>query len=83
MGGGRAARAPGRHAAPLRGAARLAWAPRLLDHGVARAGLACCAAIAALACARGFGAMNPVAGDLTKPAVTWAVLVAVVNYKML
>jgi hypothetical protein len=39
-------------------------------------GLACCAATAAaaVACVRGFGAVNPVA---------WAVLLAVVNYKML
>ena len=51
----------------------------------ARAGLACCAGMAAgaVACARGFGAVNPVAGDLAKPAVAWAVLLAVVNYKML
>ncbi|CAL4910303.1 unnamed protein product [Urochloa decumbens] len=65
--------------------AALAWAPLVLGHGAARAGLACCAAMAAgaVACARGFGAVNPVAGDLAKPAVAWAVLLAVVNYKML
>ena len=40
-------------------------------------------AAAAVACARGFGAVNPVAGDLAKPAVAWAVILAVVNYKML
>ncbi|KAF8725895.1 hypothetical protein HU200_020463 [Digitaria exilis] len=63
----------------------LAWAPLVLGHGAARAGIACCAAMAAaaVACARGFGAVNPVAGDLAKPAVAWAVLLAVVNYKML
>ncbi|OEL14063.1 hypothetical protein BAE44_0024919 [Dichanthelium oligosanthes] len=65
--------------------ASLAWAPLVLGHGAARAGLACCAAMAAgaVACARGFGAVNPVAGDLAKPAVAWALLLAVVNYKML
>ena len=36
-----------------------------------------------MACARGCGAVNPVAGDLAKPAIAWDVLVAVVNYKML
>jgi len=66
-------------------ACALAWAPLVLGHGAARAGLACCAGMAAgaVACARGFGAVNPVAGDLAKPAVAWAVLLAVVNYKML
>ncbi|EES17723.1 hypothetical protein BDA96_09G049200 [Sorghum bicolor] len=68
--------------------AALAWAPLVLGQGHAaapRAGLACCAAMAAaaVACARGFGAVNPVAGDLAKPAVAWAVILAVVNYKML
>ena len=65
--------------------AQRAWAPLVLGHGVARAGLTCCAAMAAgaLACARGCGAVNPVTGDLAKPAVAWDVLVAVVNYKML
>jgi hypothetical protein len=66
-------------------ACALAWAPLVLGHGAARAGLACCAAMAAAAaaCARGFGAVNPVAGDLAKPAVAWAVLLAVINYKMI
>ncbi|PUZ64075.1 hypothetical protein GQ55_3G114500 [Panicum hallii var. hallii] len=66
-------------------ACALAWAPLVLGRGATRAGLACCAAMAAgaVACARGFGAVNPVAGDLAKPAVAWAVLLAVVNYKML
>ncbi|XP_066368035.1 translocator protein homolog [Miscanthus floridulus] len=66
--------------------AALAWAPLVLGrHAAPRAGLACCAAMAAaaVACARGFGAVNPVAGDLAKPAVAWAVILAVVNYKML
>jgi len=65
--------------------AALAWAPLVLGHGAARAGLACCAAMAAsaVACVSGFGAVNPVAGDLAKPAVAWAVILAVVNYKML
>ena len=70
--------------------AALAWAPLVLGQGqghaaAPRAGLACCAAMAAaaVACARGFGAVNPVAGDLAKPAVAWAVILAVVNYKML
>ena len=40
-------------------------------------------AAGAVACARRFGAMNLVAGDLAKPAVAWAVLLAVVNDKML
>jgi hypothetical protein len=40
-------------------------------------------AAAAAACARGFGAVNPVAGDLAKPTVAWAVLLAVINYKMI
>ena len=40
-------------------------------------------AAAAVACARGFGAVNPVAGDLAKPGVAWAVLLAVINYKMM
>ncbi|RLN11756.1 hypothetical protein C2845_PM09G14180 [Panicum miliaceum] len=66
-------------------ACALAWAPLVLGHGTAHAGLACCAGMAtgAMACARGFGAVNPVAGDLAKPAVAWAMLLAVVNYKML
>ncbi|XP_066364449.1 translocator protein homolog [Miscanthus floridulus] len=65
--------------------AALAWALLVVGHGATRAGLACCAAMAAaaVACARGFGAVNPVAGDLAKPAVAWAVILAVVNYKML
>lgn len=65
--------------------ASLAWAPLVLGHGAARAGLACCAAMAgaAVACARGFGGVNPVAGDLAKPGVAWALILAVVNYKML
>ncbi|XP_062230780.1 translocator protein homolog [Phragmites australis] len=65
--------------------AALAWAPLVLGHGAAGAGLACCAAMAAgaVACARGFGGVNPVAGDLAKAGVAWAVLLAVINYKML
>ncbi|KAL6840941.1 hypothetical protein ACP4OV_029201 [Aristida adscensionis] len=78
---------PGATAAPFAAqlGAALAWAPLVLGHGAARAGMACCAAMAcaAAACARGFGAVNPVAGDLAKPGVAWALLLAVFNYKML
>ncbi|XP_052157265.1 translocator protein homolog [Oryza glaberrima] len=65
--------------------AALAWAPLALGLAAPAAGLACCAAMAAgaAACARGFGGVNPVAGDLAKPCVAWAVLLAVINYKMM
>jgi translocator protein len=74
--------------AVLAAAAWMAWAEggmHARPGATARAGLACCAAMAAaaVACVLGFGAVNPVAGDLAKPAVAWAVLLAVVNYKML
>jgi hypothetical protein len=55
----------------------LAWAPLVLGHGAARVGLACCAAMAAVGGVHGLGAVNPVAGDLAKPVVSWVVLLAV------
>lgn len=66
-------------------AAAAAWPVLALRLGAAGAGLAACAAMAggAAACARGFGGVNPVAGDLAKACVAWAVLLAVINYKML
>ncbi|KAL6608222.1 hypothetical protein ACP70R_041285 [Stipagrostis hirtigluma subsp. patula] len=77
---------PGATALPfaLQLGAALAWAPLVLGHGAGRAGMACCWVMAggAVGCARGFGAVNPVAGDLAKPGVAWAVLLAVINYKM-
>uniref|UniRef100_A0A0D9WCX4 Uncharacterized protein n=1 Tax=Leersia perrieri TaxID=77586 RepID=A0A0D9WCX4_9ORYZ len=58
--------------------AAVAWAPLALGLASPAAGMACCAAVAAgaAACVRGFGAVNPVAGDLAKPCVAWAVLLA-------
>ncbi|KAE8772261.1 translocator protein [Hordeum vulgare] len=80
-------RRPGATLAPF--AAQLlaaaAWPALALRLGAGWAGMACCAAMAAGAgaCVRGFGGVNPVAGDLAKPCVAWAVLLAVMNYKML
>uniref|UniRef100_A0A0E0KYK8 Uncharacterized protein n=1 Tax=Oryza punctata TaxID=4537 RepID=A0A0E0KYK8_ORYPU len=80
-------RRPGATLAPFMAqlVAALAWAPLALGLAAPVAGLACCAAMAAgaVACARGFGGVNPVAGDLAKPCVAWAVLLAVINYKMM
>ncbi|XP_040379835.1 translocator protein homolog [Oryza brachyantha] len=80
-------RRPGATLAPFLAqlGAALAWAPVALGLAAPAAGLACCAAMAAAAaaCARGFGAVNPVAGDLAKPCVAWAILLAVMNYKMM
>ncbi|KQK07460.1 translocator protein homolog [Brachypodium distachyon] len=80
-------RRPGATLAPF--AAQLlaaaAWPALALKVGSGWAGMGCCGAMAAgaAACVRGFGAVNPVAGDLAKPCVAWAVLLAVINYKML
>lgn len=65
--------------------AAAAWPALALRLGAGWAGMACCAAMAAgaAACVRGFGGVNHVAGDLAKPCVAWAVLLAVMNYKML
>ncbi|KAG8084726.1 hypothetical protein GUJ93_ZPchr0010g9122 [Zizania palustris] len=80
-------RRPGATLAPFAAqlVAAMAWAPLALGLASPVAGLACCAAMVAgaVACARGFGAVNPVAGDLAKPCVAWAVLLAVINYKMM
>jgi hypothetical protein len=71
------------YAAQLLAAA--AWPALALRLGAGWAGMACCAAMAAgaAACVRGFGRVNPVAGDLAMPCAAWAVLLAVMNYKML
>uniref|UniRef100_A0ACD5ZMJ9 Uncharacterized protein n=1 Tax=Avena sativa TaxID=4498 RepID=A0ACD5ZMJ9_AVESA len=80
-------RMPGATLAPF--AAQLlaaaAWPVLALRLGAGWPGMACCAAMAAgaAACARGFGRVNPVAGDLAMPCAAWAVLLAVMNYKML
>ena len=65
--------------------AAAAWPALALRLGAGWAGMACCAAMAAgaAACVRGFGRVNPVAGDLAMPCAVWAVLLAVMNYKML
>ncbi|KAL5201983.1 hypothetical protein ABZP36_012935 [Zizania latifolia] len=80
-------RRPGATLAPFAAqlVAATAWAPLSLGLASPVAGLACCATMAAagVACSRGFGAVNPVAGDLAKPCVAWAVLLAVINYKMM
>jgi hypothetical protein len=65
--------------------AAAAWPALALRLGAGWAGMACCAAMAAgaAACVRGFGRVNPVAGDLAMPCAVWAVLLAVMNYKMM
>ncbi|KAG8389473.1 hypothetical protein BUALT_Bualt02G0233000 [Buddleja alternifolia] len=63
----------------------LGWYPVVFGAGAVRVGLVLCAGLfgVLIGCARSFSKMNPIAGDLVKPCLVWAVLLAVVNVRLL
>lgn len=62
----------------------LVWYPVVFGAGAIRVGLVLCAALfgALVGCARAFRNMNPIAGDLVKPCLAWALLLAVANVRL-
>ncbi|CAN4093088.1 unnamed protein product [Withania somnifera] len=62
----------------------LAWDPVVLKAGATRVGLVLCMALFGLliACVRAFRNVNPIAGDLVKPCLGWAVLLSLANLKL-
>lgn len=62
----------------------LVWYPIVFGAGAIRVGLVLCGALfgVLIGCARMFRNMNPIAGDLVKPCLAWAVLLAVVNIRL-
>ncbi|KAK4482194.1 hypothetical protein RD792_009336 [Penstemon davidsonii] len=62
----------------------LVWYPVVFGAGAVRVGLVLCAALfgVVVGCSRIFKNMNPIAGDLVKPCLVWAVLLAVVNLRL-
>ncbi|XP_047981042.1 translocator protein homolog [Salvia hispanica] len=65
-------------------AASLAWYPVVFRAGAVWLGLALCAALfgALVGCERAFRNMNPIAGDLVKPCLVWALLLALANLRL-
>ncbi|RAL42113.1 hypothetical protein DM860_011896 [Cuscuta australis] len=63
----------------------LAWDPVVFKAGATRAGLVLCLGLvgALVGCARTFKNVNPIAGDLVKPCLGWALLVSVTNLKLI
>ncbi|KAK6154197.1 hypothetical protein DH2020_013836 [Rehmannia glutinosa] len=62
----------------------LGWYPVVFGAGAIRVGLLLCGALfgVLVGCARVFRGMNPIAGDLVKPCLAWAVLLAVLNVRL-
>uniref|UniRef100_A0A5B6ZXV2 Putative TSPO(Outer membrane tryptophan-rich sensory protein)-related n=1 Tax=Davidia involucrata TaxID=16924 RepID=A0A5B6ZXV2_DAVIN len=62
----------------------LAWYPIVFGMGATRVGLMVCLAMfgALAGCARIFGEVNPIAGDMVKPCLAWVGFLAVVNLKL-
>ncbi|XP_047967406.1 translocator protein homolog [Salvia hispanica] len=62
----------------------LVWYPLVLRAGAVRLGLLLCAALfgALVGCARAFRNMNPIAGDLVKPCLASALLLAAANVRL-
>lgn len=63
----------------------LLWGPIVFVQGATRLGLVICAmlAVALLGCSLGFGQVSPVAGDLVKPSIAWALFLLLMNYLLL
>ncbi|KAJ8543303.1 hypothetical protein K7X08_005826 [Anisodus acutangulus] len=62
----------------------LAWDPVVFKAGATKVGLVLCMALfgVLIACARAFKNVNPIAGDLVKPCLGWAVLLSLANLKL-
>ncbi|KAK4357264.1 hypothetical protein RND71_022874 [Anisodus tanguticus] len=62
----------------------LAWDPVVFKAGATKVGLVLCMALfgVLIACARAFKNVNPIAGDLVKPCLGWAVLLSIANLKL-
>lgn len=62
----------------------LIWYPVVFGAGAVRVGLLLCVALfgVLIGCARAFRNMNPIAGDLVKPCLAWALLLAVANVRL-
>lgn len=62
----------------------LAWDPVVFKAGATRVGLVLCMALfgVLIACVRAFKNVNPIAGDLVKPCLGWAVLLSLANLKL-
>ncbi|KAK4355685.1 hypothetical protein RND71_024656 [Anisodus tanguticus] len=62
----------------------LAWDPVVFQAGATKVGLVLCMALfgVLIACARAFKNVNPIAGDLVKPCLGWAVLLSLANLKL-
>ncbi|KAL6500343.1 hypothetical protein OROHE_025709 [Orobanche hederae] len=63
----------------------LGWYPVVFGAGAIRVGLVLCGALfgVLIGCARVYRNMNPIAGDLVKPCLAWAVLLTGVNVRLL
>ncbi|CAA0832033.1 Translocator protein homolog [Striga hermonthica] len=63
----------------------LGWYPVVFRAGAVWAGLGLCVALfgAMIGCERTFGRMNPIAGGLVRPCLAWAVLISVLNVRLL
>ncbi|OAY49535.1 translocator protein homolog [Manihot esculenta] len=61
-----------------------AWEPIVFRMGATWFGLVVCLAMfgALVGCSRKFMKLNPIAGDLVKPSLAWATVVAIVNLKL-
>ncbi|XP_027117308.2 translocator protein homolog [Coffea arabica] len=59
----------------------LAWDPIVFQAGASRMGLVLCVALfgALVGCARIFRTMNPLAADLVKPCLLWALILSLAN----
>ncbi|KAJ9189342.1 hypothetical protein P3X46_000650 [Hevea brasiliensis] len=62
----------------------LAWDPIVFRMGETWIGLVVCLAMfgALVGCSRQFKEVNPIAGDLVKPCLAWATILAIVNLKL-
>lgn len=62
----------------------LAWNPIVFRMGATWIGLVVCLAMygALVGCSRHFKEVNPIAGDLVKPCLAWATILAIVNLKL-
>ncbi|KAL2556691.1 Translocator protein-like protein [Forsythia ovata] len=63
----------------------LGWYPIVFGAGATRVGLVMCIALfgAMVGCSRMFRVMNPIAGDLVKPCLIWALLLSIVNLRLM
>ncbi|PHT86194.1 hypothetical protein T459_08300 [Capsicum annuum] len=62
----------------------LAWDPVVFKAGATRVGLVLCVALfgVLIACVKAFKNVNPIAGNLVKPCLGWAVLLSLANLKL-